>query len=463
MDVLFRSPLGALLARPWIDRPALFGLARWYFPLSRLWAAANASAGDVDRFRDEIGAPLRGAWPRPYLGNLLARHGARMAAAAAARATWEDALFEPGAGDGAGDGDGGERRVQLDRQRRGAATRHLSGRAALYPLLFPTRPPPAHWRIESPAAAERALADVIAHPDRLYAATLDPGTVEVSAPLARNGVREVWVRGPSPAARLHARPGSERFYARIVEPAGGDAHGTLVFGSGLGLELELLTLGHDPGARLATLGWRVLEPISPYHGLRAMPGFYGGEPFVALAPTAPIDLVAGQAVETALLVAWLRARYGGRVAVAGISMTSFVAQQVASRSHLWPAESRPDAVMLISHSGSIGEVTFGGALAVSLGLDRALARAGWSRESLARLAPLVDPTERPSVPPARIVSVLGVTDRWLPHDDGMAVARGWRLPEENVFRYTLGHLGMPVQLMRDPAPFERLRRVMAEA
>ena len=455
MDVLFRSPLGALLARPWIDRPALFGLARWYFPLSRLWAAADASAGDVGRFRDEIGAPLRGAWPQPYLRGLLARQGARQAAATAARAAWEEALF-----DGAG---GSERLVRLDRQRRGAATRHLSGRAALYPLLFPTRPPPARWHIEPPAVAERAFAAEMACPDRLYEAALDIGGVEASAPMTQGGVREVWLRGPTPAARLRQRPGSERFYARVVEPADGAVHGTLVFGSGLGLELELLTLARDPGARLAGLGWRVVEPISPYHGLRAMPRFYGGEPFFALAPTAPIDLVAGQTVETALLVAWLRARYGGPVAVAGISMTSFVAQQAASRCHLWPAEARPDAVMLISHSGSIEEVTFGGALAVSLGLDRALARAGWSRESLARLAPLVDPTERPAVPPARIVSVLGLTDRWLPHDDGMALARAWQLPDENVFRYSLGHLGMPVQLMRDAAPFERLRRVMVAA
>ena len=45
----------------------------------------------------------------------------------------------------------------------------------------------------------------------------------------------------------------------------------------------------------------------------------------------------------------------------------------------------------------------------------------------------------------------------------LAVTRRWQLPEENVFRYPLGHLGMPVQLTRDPAPFERLRQVLREA
>jgi hypothetical protein len=57
--------------------------------------------------------------------------------------------------------------------------------------------------------------------------------------------------------------------------------------------------------------------------------------------------------------------------------------------------------------------------------------------------------------------VLGTTDRWVPFGDGAAVAENWRLPPENVFRYPLGHLGMPVQLVRDGAPFARLRRVMS--
>jgi len=35
MEVLFRSPLGALLAKPWLDQAGPFGLKRWCFPLSR--------------------------------------------------------------------------------------------------------------------------------------------------------------------------------------------------------------------------------------------------------------------------------------------------------------------------------------------------------------------------------------------------------------------------------------------
>src|SRR6185503_17195605 len=104
-----------------------------------------------------------------------------------------------------------------------------------------------------------------------------------------------------------------------IEPADGEVRETLVLGSGLCLELDLLAVARDPGRKLAAMGWRMVEPISPYHGLRAMPGFYGGEPFFALAPTGSLDLIAGQAVETALLTAWARGRFGGTASVAGIS------------------------------------------------------------------------------------------------------------------------------------------------
>ena len=36
MNVLFQSPLGGLLARPWVDPAGLFGLARDRAPLERL-------------------------------------------------------------------------------------------------------------------------------------------------------------------------------------------------------------------------------------------------------------------------------------------------------------------------------------------------------------------------------------------------------------------------------------------
>ncbi|HLM15574.1 MAG TPA: hypothetical protein VK362_24455, partial [Reyranella sp.] len=298
MDVLFRSPLGALLAKPWVDQAGLFGLKRWYFPLSRLWAAANAAGNDTARFRSEIGGPVA-AWPEPYLRSVLARNAGRKAAAEAAQSAWETSLF----GDAPDDDD-----LLLDRRRRAAATRHLATRASFYPLLFPTRPPSARWEIDPPVDVERDLGPAIARPDSLYDAAVDAGTVAVSRPVMRDGLREYWLRAPTPVPRLRQRPGSEVLYARVIEPAKPGPCPTLIFGSGLCLEFELLAVARGPSARLADLGWRVVEPISPYHGLRAMPGRYGGEPFFAAGPTSSIDLIAGQAIESALLIAWCRQR-----------------------------------------------------------------------------------------------------------------------------------------------------------
>lgn len=447
MNVLFQSPLGALLAKPWVDQAGLFGLRRWYRPLSRLWAAANQAGTNAASFREQVGA-LSAFWSDDALRGLLGRHDRRRLAAEAARGGWEAAIFDP-----RGDTDPG----LLDRRRRGAATRHLMTRAVFYPLLFPRAPAATRWHIDPPDGAP--MPDVTT----LYGVPLDAGPIEMSRAFVRDGLREYWLRAPTPSALLRSRPGSETMYARIVEPADPAAGETLILGSGLCIEFELLAVAHDPGRRLAAMGWRVIEPISPYHGLRAMPGFYGGEPFFALAPTGSLDLIAGQVLETARLTAWAHARFGGGVAVGGVSMSSFVVQQVASHCGLWPVEAQPDAVLLISHSGRIEGVTFDGELAASLGLDRALRAAGWSREALARLSTAIDPAEAPALAPSRIVSVLGETDRWVPYGDGLAVARRWKLPEANIFRYPLGHLGMPVQLTRDPAPFERLRQVLRGA
>lgn len=437
-----RSPLGGLLARPWLDAAGLFGLRR-YMPLSRLWAAANTAKGGVTVFRDQVRS-LPAFWSTFQLRPLLAHHDRLKRAADEAREAWETATFDPDQSSDPG---------PLDDRRRRAATLHQMTRGYFAPMLFPRRPALARWQIDPPGAVET-------DPSVLYRAAVDPKSVEVSRRFVREGLAEYWLRAPTPSPRLVARSGSEQLYARVIEPADGAACDALIFGSGLCLEFDLLATRSDPGRRLAAMGWRVIEPISPYHGLRAMPGFYGGEPFFALAPTGTLDLIAGQAVETGLLTAWARSRFGGTVSVAGISMTSFVAQQVVSRCSLWPIEARPDAAMLISHSGRLEDVTFSGELASLLGIDRALRDAGWTREALALISRAIDPAERPALAPERVVSVLGETDRWVPYDHGLALARQWKLPEENVFRYRLGHLGMPVQLTRDPAPFERLRQVL---
>jgi hypothetical protein len=420
MNLLASSPFGACFARPWVDGVGLSSARSLYLPLSRLWAEANLPGG---------------------------RNRASFERAEAARQAWEQAIFSA-------EGDESRSGV-LDAERRRAASWHLATRGRFLAERMMRAVPIARWHVSAPDETERVLA---AGGDRL--AWRGETAVQRSASFVRKGLRDYWLRAPTPSPHLAARPGSETLYARVVEPADGSARETLISGSGLCLEFELLALDEDPGRRLARLGWRVIEPISPYHGLRAMPGFYGGEPFFALAPLGTVDLVMGQAIETGVLIAWARRRFGGPVALSGISMSSFVAQQVAGGCDRWPAEARPDGVLLISHSCRAEEVTFSGELAAALGLDRALLAVGWTHERLAGVSAAIDPAPVPALTADRIVSALGTTDRWVPYSGGADLAARWKLPESNRFEYALGHLGMPVQLMRDAAPFERLRQVL---
>jgi hypothetical protein len=438
---LIDSPIGALLERPWLDAVGRFTLPQ-FMRVSRLWAAANVAAGDVGRFRAEAGLPTAGSSFR--LRRLLARHHRLQQAADAARQAWETAIFDAGAGSDAG---------LLDDRRRRAAERHQKMRGAFSVAALRHRPARARWQIDPPPGNPETT------PAALYRAPIDAGSLEVSRSFVRDGLKEYWLRAPTPSPRLAARRGSETLYARVVEAADGAGGETLIFGGGLCMEFDQSMSGRDPSRRLAARGWRVIEVVSPYHGLRTMPGYFGGEPYLALTVSGTLDLLVGQALDTALLTAFARRRFGGTVSVSGISMGAYVAQQVAGHCHLWPAEAQPDAAMLISHSGRLENALYFGELASLFGVDRAVREAGWTRETLTPVARAIDPPDTPALAPSRIVSVLGETDRWVPYEDGLAFVRQWRLPEANIFRYRVGHLGMPVKLTRDPAAFERLRQV----
>ncbi|MBV9834099.1 MAG: hypothetical protein JO055_06825 [Alphaproteobacteria bacterium] len=456
IDRLIHSPVGDLIARPWVDPVGLAALKRWYFPLSRLWAAANVADGSPEVFAAAIGGtrPDYGRWSMRYLEGSLKRHAAARERAVAARALWEQAAF----------GDAPitpEALAALDDDRRRRASLHLGTRALFYPLRFAAHPPLARWQVPSPDAVEAIYGAVRDAPAAAYAAPDPLPEVTLSHPATSAGLRERWLRFKSPQPRLASMPGTDIVYARIVEPSA-DAHvPTLIVGSGLCLETDLLSRSVDAANLIARMGFRVVDVVSPFHGLRCPPDVYGGEPFFATAPLGTIDLILGQTLETAVLIQWCREQFGGPVAVAGISLTSFVAQQVAVRAVDWPQAMRPDAVVLISHSGRIEEVTFNGTLVRTLGLNAELDAAGWTREALMRWEAMLNPKGAPALPPERIISVLGSGDTLLPFATGLELARAWKLPAENVFELSVGHLTMPVALMRDDRAFARLRRILA--
>ena len=53
-----RGAMGWLLAYPWFDRVSLWSLTHYYFPLSRLWAAATESNGVPEQILASIPFPV---------------------------------------------------------------------------------------------------------------------------------------------------------------------------------------------------------------------------------------------------------------------------------------------------------------------------------------------------------------------------------------------------------------------
>ena len=87
-----RTPVGGLVARPWFDQVALRVLAKWFFPLSRLWAAARAANGSVERYCAE--APMEPApWLRSMLEPRLARFETARSGVIDTEAVWEEAFW----------------------------------------------------------------------------------------------------------------------------------------------------------------------------------------------------------------------------------------------------------------------------------------------------------------------------------------------------------------------------------
>jgi hypothetical protein len=454
LDRVVRSPLGALAEQPWLDPVGLYALRNWFFPLSRLWAAAALSDGLVTKFLDDAGIARRGSALATAARIALSRSANTRRRLVEATQRWDDALF----GDGVGD------LAAVDAARVAAGFAHLMSRASFIPVLALAEASPVRWEIptaEDVAAAHgAALADV----DAAFAAPAMPPVTASPAYDVPSGRRR-WLRFAAPSSRM-----TDEAFARVTEPRWAGSRGagphdarrapSIVVANGICIEIDYLDGGVDVAATLAGLGFRVIEMVTPWHGRRAPAGWYGGEPFFGTAPLGPLDLFHAAVREMAVLVGWARS-FDAPVAVAGISLGSLVCQLVASRSAAWPVAMRPDAALLIAHSGRLETITFDGALTSGLGLGDAMARAGWTREALYAWLPLLNPAPRLAIDPARVVSVVGLADRIVPARDGQALCDAWRVPAENRFVSNQCHFSVPIHLYRQRAPLERLRQVLA--
>lgn len=439
---LLRGPLGDLVFRPWFDRVALGLVGRWYLPLSRAWAAGLASQGSVEGFwaalgRGEALGALERAWARRLLSTLRVRRAACDRAAEA----WEAAFFGPQAPTP-------EILVAREIARHGAAHRLMLARGAALPLDLARGLPSVRWEIASPQEVDAAHGARLGEADAAFPPPRLPEVIRSHAVPGAYGA-EHWLRFPAPVL-------GDTAWARVYTPTSVVDPPSLIFLHGIAVETEFWRDIADALSGLAQRGIRVIRPEGPWHGRRRPEGWYGGEPALGRGPLGLIELFQAWVAEVAVLVAWARRTSRGPVAVAGVSLGALAAQMAVAAARRWPAQMTPDAALLAATSGALLEVAKHGSLAHAIGLWPRMQAAGWDEAEMARWLPLIEPRGAPGVAPERLVMLLGEADDLTPFAGGLALARRWGVPGENLFLRPRGHFSVWFALGRDPAPLERL-------
>lgn len=425
-------------SHPWFDAFCLRAVTLVHLPLSRGWAAAVQADGDAERFSVHTGIPssARG------LERALKRTSVLASQYKKANSLWNGAFLAPASPPA-------DLLHAAERARSKAATRYMLGRSAFLPWL--RRLPSVHWAIPTPADLEARHGTRLACLDTAYppAAATD---VQVSHAIEDNDRRQYWLRFPSPL------PG-DMAWAHVSEPVDTINPPTLVLLHGVNVETEMWPRVPDP-MELALDGVRIIRPEGPWHGRRMVNGTYGGEDVMARAPEGMIALLQAWVMEAAVLIQWARQAGSVRVAIGGISLGALTSQMLSTVSRDWPDSQRPDAAFLVATTGRLLDVVFNGSLSGGIGLPGRLEQAGWNHGSLERWLPLLQPEGPPVMGSKNVVMVLGETDDLTPFAGGLALARHWNLPTENLFLRRQGHFSVVVGLSTQPEPLKRLSALL---
>ncbi len=446
--------LGALMMRPWYDRLAVKLVPNWYFPLSRAWAAALESGTDEAAFAAALDLE---AFPGGFCGWRLRRALAKTwelkRVHAGADAHWRDLFFAPEAPPAAA-------LVAAERARRKAAHDLMAARR--YFLCLRKRVPLLKWELPHPE--EMPAPEALQGDGGTCIRTDGLPPVEQSHWVPGPFGRQCWIRFPAPGLR------GDTAWAQVFEPEGVENPPTLISLHGICMESEHWSEVMDSIDIVPTLalkGLRVIRPEGPWHGRRRRPGTFGGEPAMAHGPLGFLQLFAAWGAEVPVYVDWARRQSGGQgggpVALGGVSLGALTSQLTAVAAKDWPAELRPDALILVACSESLHDVAFQGSLAAAIGLPARLQAKGWSVADIDRYLPLMEPRGAPAMAPEKIVMALGEADDLTPFAGGLALARRWGVPPANLFLRHQGHFTVAFDLSRRPQPLDRLREILGAA
>ena len=434
------GPMAGLVLRPWMDSLTLKSIAGFFMPLSRGWAAALEAGEDVARF-----VALTGNTARPAaIARALRDMAERTAAWQQAEVAWQQLFFGNDMASEAAC-------IAAELARQESAERLMWGRGALMPLHMRHRFARTRWEIPTIDTVEARHG---ARLDGTVAPFAVPESVTVQASLPVQGAmsRIYWLRYPGADGRTA--------WARVYEPLDAVDPPTLIYLHGIAVENEMLRDFLDPINSLVRQGIRVIRSEAPSHGRRREPGWYAGETVMGRAPLGQIDLLPQWSADIAVLIDWSRRHGDGLTGIGGTSLGALTSQLLASASADWPARLRPDALLLVVTSGDIVATAFEGTLARSVGLQKQLHDHGWSHEQLIRWRPLLEPGPAIGLAPENIVMLLGNRDEVTPFSGGLALARRWNVPAENLFVRPQGHFSGALGLANDGAPLERFAALL---
>ncbi len=431
---------------PWFDPIALFALKRWMFPLSRMWAAANAAHGDVARFVEEV--PItKTNLDQARVEDALALTDEARTVAIATDTEWNRVFF--------GDAETSNvQRTLMERARRGRRHAFYATRRH-FRFLRTSEIPLAKQRVITPDAAASQYADLIAGKVQLAPVPIPIPNIEVSRTISRAKVTEHWLRFQSPSSVMN-----DRATAHVYTPVGVVNPPTLIFGHGICVETEHWRGLLDEVATLVAGGVRVIRPEAPWHGYRTPNGYFGGERLIEVFPSAPIDAFAAALQEWAVLADWAKQTSTGPLAFGGTSLGALMAQRAADESQYWPTRLTPDALLLITHSGNLLEAIMEGDLTRLWGNPEIAQAQGWDEELAARYFDKLNPGPYARVPGKNIVSVLGSRDRVTPFASGKALLDRWAVPEANRYIWWRGHFSIPTSLIHQPEPVHHFCEIM---
>lgn len=443
---LRRRIFGLLLGWPWFDRVTTFTLRRLFFPLSRLFAAAQVANGRPRAFCSAVPMPARYT-DTPHQQRALARLEELRARIRALEAAWERAFFGP-------DDVSVVERAAIESERLDAS-QAFNGTRRLFIRYLSRRIPRARMAAVTPALVEAVYGKAREDFAPFVAPPAVMPQISVSRAIPGTVGRDSWLRFKSPSARL-----GDTVTARVHEPIGVLNPPTIILGHGICIEFDHWRGLVDETDELVALGIRVIRPEAPWHGRRVKRGMFGGEPIVAEFPLGSLDAFAGALQEWAVIADWARQTSSGPILMGGTSLGAQIAQLCAQHARSWPEQLRPEALLLITHCGSMVDVVLQGAVPEIFGTAGDVADQGWTPDLMRSYLSLLDPAPTAPLDPQRIVSVLGRYDRVTPFASGETLVHSWQLPPENLFILERGHFSVPMTLIRNQAPLKRFNEIV---